>query len=130
MKKVFGTKTKNRVAKYGLSVEKYRSMIKDQENKCLICNKEETLKGRDKFKRLSIDHCHETGFVRGLLCHNCNAGIGMFKDAPELLRKAADYLETKNKEAQEYKLKKEAHLKRVHEVKPENYLSRDGALKV
>jgi hypothetical protein len=42
---------------------------------------------------LSIDHCHETGKVRGLLCDACNTGIGRFSDQVDLLQKAIDYLE-------------------------------------
>lgn len=50
---------------------------------CLICG---------SVDRLHIDHCHTTGKVRGLLCGTCNAGLGMFKDSPLLLKRAAEYL--------------------------------------
>lgn len=40
-----------------------------------------------------MDHCHDSSRIRGLLCHTCNSGIGKLRDNPELLRKAADYLE-------------------------------------
>ncbi len=43
--------------------------------------------------RLVIDHCHSTGAIRGLLCSNCNTAIGLLSDNPEIIRKAADYLE-------------------------------------
>lgn len=54
---------------------------------CEICG------GRDKDRNLALDHCHETGITRGLLCNACNTGIGKMKDSPELMRKAAAYLE-------------------------------------
>lgn len=54
------------------------------ELKCRICNGTE---------RLCIDHCHTTNNVRGILCTKCNAGLGMFRDNPELLYKAAEYLD-------------------------------------
>ena len=42
---------------------------------------------------LSVDHCHKTNEFRGMLCANCNAGLGLFKDNPQALRQAAEYLE-------------------------------------
>lgn len=45
---------------------------------------------------LSVDHCHKTGVNRGLLCSSCNIGLGYFKDSPETLRSAADYLDKYN----------------------------------
>jgi hypothetical protein len=41
----------------------------------------------------TMDHCHESGLFRGLLCRNCNSAIGMLQDDPQLLRKAAGYIE-------------------------------------
>ena len=54
---------------------------------CMICGKERVN------RRLHIDHCHKTNKIRGLLCHWCNRGLVWFKDNPELLRNAANYLE-------------------------------------
>jgi predicted alpha/beta-hydrolase family hydrolase len=73
---------------YGLTIEEYRVLHDEQEGKCLICG-QECQTGR----MLSVDHDHNTGKVRGLLCQNCNTGIGKFKDDPDLLKKAISYLE-------------------------------------
>lgn len=64
-------------------------LLEDQKGKCAICGLPES----DKV-RLHMDHCHGTGKVRGLLCNNCNTGIGFMQDSPEILRMAALYLET------------------------------------
>lgn len=64
-----------------------RRVVLERERGCEVCGV--ILAGRE----LAVDHCHESGKVRGLLCHSCNMGIGQFKDSPELLRKAAVYLE-------------------------------------
>ena len=80
---------------FNLTVKQYELMLKSQNGKCAICCQPETMKLNGKIKRLSVDHCHRTGKVRGLLCNNCNTAIGKFNDDPELLRNAALYLEGK-----------------------------------
>ncbi len=70
--------------KYGLSAEDHKQMISQQRGRCLICREE---------KKLEIDHCHDTGKVRGLLCHNCNTGVGMLGDSVLTIIRAATYLE-------------------------------------
>ena len=83
---------------YGLQADEYWKMVEEQKNLCKICNRPETRKWTKKSDlaqeacRLTIDHDHKTGIVRGLLCHGCNTGLGKFKDDPELLLKAIDYL--------------------------------------
>lgn len=79
----------------GIDKAKYDLMVLEQDNKCAICKKEETRKSRTKGNvcRLAIDHCHETNIVRGLLCHDCNAGLGHFHDSIEILEQAILYLE-------------------------------------
>lgn len=72
--------------KYGLTKEQYLSMFNEQGGRCAICEKVET----DRY--LAVDHCHETGKVRKLLCKDCNTSLGKFNDSPDLLRKAAEYL--------------------------------------
>ena len=79
--------------KFGILYDEYSQMIHDQENKCAICGNPETHMRNGRVKELAIDHCHETGKVRGLLCSDCNTGIGKLKDDPKILRKAAEYLE-------------------------------------
>lgn len=73
---------------YGITIIDYQRMKDEQGGKCLICR----LEFESQFKT-HIDHCHETGLVRGLLCHACNSGLGMFKDDPSRMRAAADYIE-------------------------------------
>lgn len=76
---------------YGIGPEEYDRMVEEQSGKCLICRLPPSGKGKNAV--LHIDHCHETGRVRGLLCSNCNWGIGLFKDDPEILRRAMEYVE-------------------------------------
>lgn len=61
-------------------------MLEMQGGVCAICG------GKDKNFRLAVDHCHQTGKIRGLLCSACNKAIGGFKDSPMLLIKAMRYL--------------------------------------
>lgn len=64
----------------------------------MICSGKETrLQETGEPKRLAIDHCHDTGKVRGLLCMSCNIGLGAFKDVPELLFVAYLYLKGNGK---------------------------------
>ena len=76
---------------YGLSKEDFESMLEEQQNKCAICGFEFHDEG--KSTRPHIDHCHDSGDVRGLLCNNCNTGLGQFKDNPSLLQSAIEYLQ-------------------------------------
>ena len=69
---------------YNISVEEYKSLLKIQNNKCSICEK-------DLAEGSHVDHCHNTGKIRGILCPACNKGIGHFYDSPDLLIKAAEY---------------------------------------
>lgn len=79
--------------KYNISQEEYNFLFSHQNGKCKICGVHQT----DLIKKLVVDHCHETGHVRGLLCNHCNSGLGFFKDRIESLEKAIRYLkETSN----------------------------------
>jgi hypothetical protein len=79
---------------YGITIEQYESMLVKQNNVCAICLRTETATNRGKVKRLAVDHCHKTGKVRGLLCHNCNTTLGKYEDKPELIKKLIEYLES------------------------------------
>lgn len=85
------TKTYKYLDKYGLTNEEYKKMYNDQKGVCKICGKNNNTK-EGKAKRLCVDHCHKTNTIRGLLCDNCNIGLGNFKDDVELLEKAINYL--------------------------------------
>lgn len=79
---------------YGMSVAEYNALLREQGGVCAICGRDEpNAHGRTgKQFRLSVDHCHETGAVRGLLCQKCNRAIGLLDDDPGLMRKAISYL--------------------------------------
>ena len=77
---------RHRFREYGLTEEEYNNMILSQNNLCAICN------NPSKNKALAIDHNHKTGKVRGLLCMNCNTGIGFLKDDITILNNAIKYL--------------------------------------
>lgn len=80
-----------RVKKFGISVDEYNTMVHNQNNSCAICNKpKELFDGRGN--NFHIDHCHSSGKVRGLLCSNCNTGLGQFKDNIKSLENAIQYL--------------------------------------
>ena len=79
--------------KYKMGVEDYERMHKEQEALCAICRGPGFLMNKDRHKiKLVVDHCHATGAVRGLLCHNCNRALGLLKDCPERLDRAIHYL--------------------------------------
>lgn len=72
---------------YGLGKGEYEALFKAQGGKCAIC-------GGTRKQRLSVDHCHKTQLVRGLLCRTCNGRLlTAARDKPETLRRAAYYLE-------------------------------------
>jgi hypothetical protein len=70
---------------FNISLPEVEEMLDQQDNRCAICR-------RNGPATLHLDHCHETGRIRGLLCGNCNRGIGLLAHDPEVLRRAADYL--------------------------------------
>lgn len=92
-KRLKQTKIRHIEKTYNITYTEFINLLEKQNNKCAICNKEETAKERNrKIRMLSVDHCHKTGKVRGLLCRQCNIGIGNFFDSIELLEKTIKYL--------------------------------------
>jgi len=74
-------------ATYGLSLIQWETMLAEQGGKCLICEQRKPI--------MCVDHDHETKAVRGLLCKDCNSGLGLFKDDPKALLNAFQHLEYK-----------------------------------
>lgn len=76
--------------KFGITPEEYDALLARQDGACAICGQEETALGRHgEVKLLSVDHNHETGEVRGLLCQRCNIGLGHFLTSENLIAAAA-----------------------------------------
>lgn len=78
--------------RFGVSYEQYQRMHKVQLGRCAICAKKESTVIRGKVIGLAVDHCHDSGKIRGLLCRKCNQGIGHFDHDVRLLRAAIIYL--------------------------------------
>ena len=76
----------NRVRRYSVSIEYFHELYDSQYGRCAICGDEIDLED------CRIDHDHESGEVRGLLCTSCNTGIGLLKESPDILQSAIEYL--------------------------------------
>lgn len=89
------SRKQNLKRKYGLTLEDYDILLKEQDYKCKICSFEETAFefNSQRIKSLAVDHDHKTNKVRGLLCHKCNLGLGHFNDDINLLQSAIKYLD-------------------------------------
>ena len=73
---------------YGITIADYDRMFEEQNGVCAICGE-----ARPEERTLHIDHDHETGVIRGLLCFRCNNALGDFREEYELFQRAADYLD-------------------------------------
>lgn len=78
----------NKLRKYNLTIGEYNELLQKQNGKCAICG----TSGDSKNTFPCVDHCHNTGIVRGLLCKYCNASLGLMRDDPQLFEKAAQYI--------------------------------------
>lgn len=93
-------KAKNqRLRKYGITIEEYNVLREQQDFCCAICSRNEQQVEQGMSVKTShalhVDHCHNTGKVRGLLCTNCNTMLGKAKDNVDVLKAAIKYLEEK-----------------------------------
>lgn len=73
---------------YGISLEDYNNMLSEQDGCCAICRRHHSMFRR----KLSVDHDHKTGLIRGLLCKDCNTSLGQFNDDVDTLLTAVSYL--------------------------------------
>jgi hypothetical protein len=74
--------------RYGITLEEWQALYDEQGGRCAICDRHAS-----ELKRtLVVDHDHQTGKVRGLLCHDCNAALGLMGDDPDRLKRACKYL--------------------------------------
>ncbi|ERR1700677_3375205 len=81
---------------FGISLEQFNMMLEQQNGVCAICKQPETAKNgwNSKTRFLAVDHCHSTGKIRGLLCTQCNQGLGNFRDDAARMKAAIHYLES------------------------------------
>lgn len=85
----------DRKSMYGVTVADIEQRLIEQGGGCKICGTPlciSTFGGRSRDRKPHVDHCHTTGKYRGILCHGCNAGLGLFKDSPAALSAAIQYL--------------------------------------
>lgn len=87
-------RNKNLLRTFGITLEEYQRMEAEQGGACAVCKQpeREIHSGSGKLRNLAVDHDHETGAIRGLLCNSCNRGIGLLNDDPDLMQSAIAYL--------------------------------------
>ena len=83
---------KSVVSKYGLTVEEYNSMVESVGGLCEICRQPETRTFNGKVRALSIEHCHLTNKVRGIVCDNCNTALARTQESIQILESMIEYL--------------------------------------
>lgn len=75
--------------RFGLTLEQYAAMLTAQSGRCAAC-------GEPSTKTLHVDHCHESGLVRGLLCHACNTALGLLRECPKRMDALKAYISNWN----------------------------------
>lgn len=84
---------------YDITEEEFLTLWNKTKGKCGICSVDmwSVLVENSKGRKAAVDHCHDTGLVRGIICHKCNGGLGQFDDKLEFLKKAVQYLQEAEK---------------------------------
>lgn len=85
---IVSTRVKSLLSKYGLSIQQYNELFFSQNGCCAICKTDQ----KNLQKRLFVDHCHDSGKVRGLLCSKCNHAIGLLNDNSSIIKNAMEYV--------------------------------------
>lgn len=117
-----GSKEHSLRKQYGIGLKEYMQMYESQGGNCAICNLycEPYISGSNGKNVLAVDHCHDTGKIRGLLCAYCNKAIGAFRDSEKLLTSAIKYL--KKHKTPEPDLTKPREVRKSKSFKKENKL--------
>ena len=84
---------RERQRRFGITPEGYSELLKSQNGTCAICKQPETATRLGKVKALAVDHCHQSGAIRGLLCADCNTGIGKLRENTSIFLSAIRYLD-------------------------------------
>lgn len=90
--KTSGNVDKYLLRTYGITMNDHNTMYREQDGLCKICNTSGFVMKKCHKIKLVVDHCHTTGVVRGLLCHNCNRALGLLHDDIDCLDRAKEYL--------------------------------------
>lgn len=87
------TRARNLKKRFNMTIDEYNTIFLGQKGKCAICEKAETNRdSKGSSKWLCVDHNHNDGTIRGLLCSSCNTGIGQLGDSVKTLKSAIEYL--------------------------------------
>ena len=79
--------------KFGITLDQYNDMLKEQNYRCMVCNQVETRRGnKGGIRSLAVDHCHTSGKIRGLLCGNCNVALGLLNEDRDRIYKLLEYI--------------------------------------
>lgn len=97
----------NLKTRYGITEEEYDLMSANQNNSCAICKQKSEI-------NLSVDHCHKTGIIRGLLCRNCNLALGYLKDDRNRIKEAMKYLDESQRKSTTSKTKTDNNMDSMH----------------